>query len=54
MRENEIFFTSHNGKKLGYAEYGAEEGTPVFHFHGTGSSRLEGLSEIKGFCCKFI
>lgn len=41
MQENAIF-TLQNGKKLGYAEYGLTEGTPVFHFHGTGSSRLEG------------
>ncbi|MFX1284200.1 MAG: alpha/beta fold hydrolase [Promethearchaeota archaeon] len=48
MRENEVF-TLQNGKKLGYAKYGADEGTPLFHFHGTGSSRLEGkLFHTKG------
>ena len=48
MKENEVFIL-HNGKKLGYAKYGADEGTPVFHFHGTGSSRLEGkLFHAKG------
>jgi pimeloyl-ACP methyl ester carboxylesterase len=26
---------------LGFAEYGTEKGKPVFHFHGSGSSRLE-------------
>jgi len=29
------------GRKLGYAEYGAPNGKPVFHFHGSSSSRLE-------------
>ncbi len=28
-------------RNLGYAEYGEYSGKPVFHFHGSGSSRLE-------------
>jgi pimeloyl-ACP methyl ester carboxylesterase len=30
-----------DGRRLGYAEYGAPTGQAVFHFHGSGSSRLE-------------
>lgn len=30
-----------NGRRLGYAEYGIPAGRPVFHFHGSGSSRLD-------------
>lgn len=30
-----------NGQKLGYAEYGAPNGRPVFFFHGFPGSRLE-------------
>jgi pimeloyl-ACP methyl ester carboxylesterase len=30
-----------NGRQLGFAEYGAPTGRPVFHFHGSASSRLE-------------
>jgi len=30
-----------DGRTLGYAEYGAPEGKPVFYFHGFPSSRLE-------------
>ena len=30
-----------DGRRLGYAEYGQQESTPVFHFHGASSSRLE-------------
>ena len=29
------------GRKLGYAEYGLPSGNPIFHFHGSSSSRLE-------------
>jgi pimeloyl-ACP methyl ester carboxylesterase len=29
-----------NGRRLGYVEYGATEGTPVFAFHGVPASRL--------------
>ena len=31
-----------DGRTIGYAEYGHPQGKPVFHFHGTPSSRLEG------------
>jgi pimeloyl-ACP methyl ester carboxylesterase len=30
-----------DGRRLGFAEYGASTGRPVFHFHGSASSRLE-------------
>jgi pimeloyl-ACP methyl ester carboxylesterase len=30
-----------DGRKLGYAEYGDPQGKAVFHFNGSGSSRLE-------------
>lgn len=30
-----------DGRRLGFAEFGAPAGRPVFHFHGSGSSRLE-------------
>lgn len=30
-----------DGRKLGFAEYGVPAGQPVFHFHGSGGSRLE-------------
>jgi len=30
-----------DGRKLGFDEYGVEDGKPVFYFHGTPSSRLE-------------
>ena len=33
-----------DGRMLGYAEYGAPEGKPVFHFHGYPHSRLEWLA----------
>ncbi|MCB0037407.1 MAG: alpha/beta hydrolase [Anaerolineales bacterium] len=32
-----------DGRRLGYATYGDPHGSPVFHFHGGNSSRLEGL-----------
>ena len=31
-----------DGRTLGYAEYGAADGVPVFYFAGGNSSRLEG------------
>ena len=31
-----------DGRRLGYAEYGASNGKPLFHFHGYPGSRLEG------------
>lgn len=30
-----------DGRKLGFAEYGVPDGKPVFHFNGSGGSRLE-------------
>lgn len=30
-----------DGRSLGFAEWGDHAGTPVFHFHGSSSSRLE-------------
>ena len=30
-----------DGRRLGFAEYGVRRGRPVFHFHGSASSRLE-------------
>ena len=33
-----------DGRMLGYAEYGAPEGKPVFYFHGWPGSRLEWLA----------
>lgn len=30
-----------DGRHLGFAEYGPPQGRPVFHFHGSGGSRLE-------------
>jgi pimeloyl-ACP methyl ester carboxylesterase len=35
--------TLKDGRKLGYLDVGAAGGPVVFHFHGHGSSRLEGL-----------
>lgn len=34
-------FVLKDGRRLGFAEYGAATGRPVFHFHGSASSRLE-------------
>lgn len=30
-----------DGRRLGYAEYGGRQGSPVFHFHRDPGSRLE-------------
>jgi pimeloyl-ACP methyl ester carboxylesterase len=35
------YFTTSDGRVLGYDEYGPEDGKPLFYFHGTPSSRLE-------------
>ncbi len=35
--------TLKDGRTLGYLDVGPSHGTPVFHFHGHGSSRLEAL-----------
>ena len=32
-----------DGRRLQYAEVGKRDGSPIFHFHGNGSSRLEAL-----------
>ena len=36
------FIHKENGRKIAYTEYGDAEGRPVFYFHGTPGSRLEG------------
>jgi pimeloyl-ACP methyl ester carboxylesterase len=38
-----------DGRKLGYAQYGGPEGTPVFHFNGSGGSRLERPPDVSMF-----
>ena len=38
---NEGTIKLHDGRSLGYAQYGDMAGKPVFHFHGSGGSRLE-------------
>lgn len=35
-----------DGRGLGYAEWGDQAGTPVFHFHGSSSSRLERPADL--------
>jgi pimeloyl-ACP methyl ester carboxylesterase len=40
-RELEKTITLHDGRKLGYVEFGDLDGKPVFHFHGWPGSRLE-------------
>jgi len=30
-----------DGRRLGFAQYGDPDGQPVFHFHGSGGSRLD-------------
>jgi pimeloyl-ACP methyl ester carboxylesterase len=39
-RINQILILK-DGRRLGFAEFGASAGRPVFHFHGSASSRLE-------------
>lgn len=39
----EAIFTLSDGRKLSYAVYGPEDGSPVLYFHGTPSSRREPL-----------
>lgn len=39
-RTDQVFKLS-DGRSLGYAEYGAEDGRPIFFFHGSQSSRFE-------------
>jgi hypothetical protein len=33
----------HDGRDLGYVEFGRPAGIPVFHFHGGGTTRLEAV-----------
>jgi pimeloyl-ACP methyl ester carboxylesterase len=39
-RLNQTFILQ-DGRRLGFAEFGSPTGRPLFHFHGSGSSRLE-------------
>ena len=39
--------TLKDGRRLGFAEYGSPAGRPVFHFHGSGASRLDRPSSEK-------
>lgn len=41
MDRTDQTFRLQSGRKIGYAEYGPEHGTPVIHCHGSNSSRLE-------------
>lgn len=40
----------HDGRSLGYADFGDPDGTPMFHFHGFPGSRLKAklLSDAAG------
>ena len=40
-RESDQTIELEDGRTLCYAEWGRPDGKPVFHFHGSGSSRLE-------------
>ncbi|KAH8690187.1 hydrolase [Talaromyces proteolyticus] len=40
--------TLHDGRILGFAEYGSPNGLPLLFFHGFPSSRLEGLGVLSG------
>jgi len=42
MHSHSAITTLSDGRQLGYAEYGALDGTLVFYFHGHLGSRLEG------------
>jgi pimeloyl-ACP methyl ester carboxylesterase len=39
-----------DGRALGFAEYGVPTGSPLFHFHGSDSSRLERPASDKLLC----
>lgn len=41
MSRTDITLQLHDGRMLGYAEYGPGEGTPLFYFHGYPGARLE-------------
>lgn len=50
-QETSKTITLKDGRKLAYAEYGDSDGKPIFHFHGSGSSRLEyppNIASMKG------
>lgn len=40
--ESSSTFTLNDGRKLGYAQYGDLNGKPIFFFHGTPGSRIDG------------
>jgi pimeloyl-ACP methyl ester carboxylesterase len=44
MAERASIVTLRDGRNLAYLEVGPADGSPVFHFHGHGSSRLEALA----------
>jgi pimeloyl-ACP methyl ester carboxylesterase len=41
--ETDLTITLHDGRVLGYAEYGDPTGSPIFYFHGGQESRLSSL-----------
>ena len=41
MRRENQAMQLNDGRQLGYAEFGSENGIPVFYFHGAATSRLE-------------
>jgi pimeloyl-ACP methyl ester carboxylesterase len=43
MEKTEQTITLSDGRKLGFAEYGFDRGSPVFYFHGAATSRYEQL-----------
>jgi pimeloyl-ACP methyl ester carboxylesterase len=43
MAERASLIAMRDGRNLAYLEVGSAVGSPVFHFHGHGSSRLEAL-----------
>ena len=47
MNETNLTLELEDGRKLGYAEYGDPDGKPVFHFNGSGGSRLERPSDSR-------
>lgn len=42
MADDDGFVTLRDGRKLAYAEYGRQRGSPTFYFHGTPGGLLEG------------
>ena len=44
MAERASLIAMRDGRNLAYLEVGSAAGSPVFHFHGHGSSRLEALA----------